>query len=74
MKETVKVGLALRSAPFGHGQLYVAASRVSTWNGIRVWQQEPMDEDDEKAKFHRVRNVVYQSVLRDYDDEDDSVI
>jgi len=69
--ELLQVGLALRTAPFGHGQLYVAASRVSTWDGLRVWQNGEMDMTEDGNKFHRVRNVVYQSVLRDYDDDFD---
>jgi ATP-dependent exoDNAse (exonuclease V) alpha subunit len=51
------VGLNLQSQVFSHGQLYVALSRCTSGNRIRVW----LPEGNENK---RVQNVVYPEILQ----------
>ena len=51
------VGLNLKSQVFSHGQLYVAFSRCTSGNRIKVW----LPEGNENK---RVQNVVYPEILQ----------
>ncbi|KAM0910887.1 hypothetical protein ACQ4PT_013858 [Festuca glaucescens] len=53
-----KVGLYLQSPVFTHGQLYVAVSRVTSPEGLRVL----IAEEDGSCGFE-TRNIVYREVL-----------
>jgi len=63
LKFSHQVALILRNAPFAHGQLYVALSRVSSFDGIRVYQQHSKRDNKNRLDV-QVRNVVYQEVLK----------
>ena len=52
-----RVGIYLETACFGHGQLYVAASRV----GDPAWLRFALDPND--AGEYRTKNVVYGEAL-----------
>jgi hypothetical protein len=54
-----KVGIDLREQCFGHGQLYVALSRVRRQQDFVVYSGQSKDEDD--FIFH---NVVYREILK----------
>ena len=51
-----KIGLDLRSECFAHGQLYVALSRVRSFDGLSI----RLSDDNED---NRVKNVVYKEVF-----------
>ena len=51
------VGLSLKSQVLSHGQLYVAFSRCTSGNRIKVW----LPEGNENK---RVSNVVYPEILQ----------
>ncbi|XP_031101832.1 ATP-dependent DNA helicase PIF1-like [Ipomoea triloba] len=52
------VGLILRKPVFVHGQLYVAASRISQPNGLKI-----LICDDSKSTLSSTTNVVYKEVF-----------
>lgn len=53
-----RVGVYLKKAVFTHGQLYVAVSRSTSRDGLRI-----LIEDDDGACSSKTRNVVYHEVL-----------
>ncbi|KAH9916491.1 helicase [Fomitopsis serialis] len=55
-QSVVNVGLDLRTAVFGHGQLYVALSRCTSADRIKVLF--PVDQDNTNTA-----NIVYPEVL-----------
>ena len=53
-----RVGLFLHKPIFYHGQLYVAVSRVTSRNGLRVL----IAEKDYNDHFH-TKNIVYKEIF-----------
>lgn len=53
-----RVGVYLKKAVFTHGQLYVAVSRSTSRDGLRI-----LIKDDDGACSSKTRNVVYHEVL-----------
>ena len=49
------VGIDLRTAVFGHGQLYVALSRGTNWQRIKILLKDT----------NKTANIVYKDVLLD---------
>lgn len=62
-----KVGILLRQPVFSHGQLYVAASRVRSFEGLRFYISET-PEQGHLAGDDRIftKNIVYEEVLRSF--------
>ena len=54
------VGVWLRSQVFGHGQLYVASSRVSSPSQLRYAIKQDPEATDGKM---RAKNIVYKDIL-----------
>ena len=54
------VGVWLRSQVFGHGQLYVACSRVSAPSQLRFAIKRDAEAPDDKM---RAKNIVYKDIL-----------
>ncbi|KAL0008392.1 hypothetical protein SO802_009894 [Lithocarpus litseifolius] len=54
------VGLYLDKPVFSHGQLYVAVSRVTSRNGLRIL----IAENDNDDHFH-TKNIVYKEIFND---------
>ena len=52
---------------FAHGQLYVAFSRVTSLNGIRVYSPSSTKEDE-------ILNVVYGEFIDDDDDSEENTV
>jgi len=68
-----KVGLLLRSAPFTHGQYYVALSRATNKNNVRIafgGKDELNGEivysrsDGRPGQIYVTSNIVYKSIIR----------
>lgn len=57
-----RVGVYLKKAVFTHGQLYVAVSRSTSRDGLRI-----LIEGDDEACSSKTRNVVYHEVLQTVD-------
>jgi ATP-dependent DNA helicase PIF1 len=53
-----KVGLYLQKQVFTHGQLYVACSRVTQRDGLRI-----MIDDEESNEDDKVKNIVYKEIF-----------
>ena len=51
-----RLGIDLTKDVFSHGQLYVALSRVRSWNSLRIRLLETNNE-------RKVMNVVYREVI-----------
>jgi hypothetical protein len=56
--QTLKVGLYLQSPVFTHGQLYVAVSRVTSPEGLKILMAE-----EDGSCGSQTRNIVYKEVL-----------
>ena len=54
-----RVGLYLPKQVFTHGQLYVAASRVITREGLKIFN---VDEDNDDHRH--IKNIVYREILQ----------
>jgi hypothetical protein len=54
-----RVGLYLPQPVFSHGQLYVALSRITSYQNIKVL----IDNGSVKSQKGRTRNVVYKEVF-----------
>ena len=52
------VGVYLKKAVFTHGQLYVAISRVTSKNGLKI-----LIEDDDGNCTDTTKNIVYPEVF-----------
>ena len=57
-KRLVSVGVYLRESVFTHGQLYVAVSRVSSRQGLKI-----LIEDEDGEPISDTKNIVYEEVL-----------
>ena len=49
-----KIGIDLRKEVFNHGQLYVALSRVRSWNSLRIY----LGDSDKKS----IKNYVFKEL------------
>ena len=51
-----KIGIDLRKDVFNHGQLYVACSRVRSWNALKIYLGE-------QRNSYKVKNYVYEEIF-----------
>ena len=56
------VGVWLRSQVFGHGQLYVASSRVSAPSQLRFAIKRD-SEEEANVKQLKAKNIAYKEIL-----------
>ena len=52
------VGLYLPKQVFTHGQLYLAASRITTREGLKIF-----NADEESEDHTHIKNIVYKEIL-----------
>lgn len=61
-----KVGVLLRRPVFAHGQLYVAASRVRSFDGLRFYVSDTEDQghllNDDRVF---TKNIAYREILEE---------
>ena len=60
-----KVGLYMNRPCFSHGQLYVAMSRVSKPQDIRIFLDPEEDQHGIDNDIPYTRNVVYRGLIQD---------
>ena len=61
-----RVGIYLPETAFGHGQLYVAFSRVWDFSNITMFMKEGEDQQERDGVWH-TKNDVYQEMLTSVD-------
>lgn len=58
------MGLILHTPMFSHGQLYVALSRVSRWEDLRIFQRDDLREGVDGRRSYHVVNHVFSEILQ----------
>ena len=57
-----KVGIYMKDDFFGHGQLYVAMSRVGSFKDLKIFKPSSTEKKSIDAKY--MKNVVYKTILK----------